>query len=214
MFELSDRHGFAIASDECYSEIYPDESAPPLGALQAARALGRPDFRRLLMFSSLSKRSNAPGLRSGFVAGDASLIKPFLHYRSYHGGAMSETVQAASVAAWSDEAHVRENRARYRAKFDALEPLLGDVLGIARPEGGFYFWATRAGAATTRLSSKACTLNIMCSRSPAASWRATSTGETRGAATCASPWSTPKRSASKRPGASGSSVNPPRGHND
>ncbi|MCL4746697.1 MAG: succinyldiaminopimelate transaminase [Burkholderiaceae bacterium] len=145
LFALSDRYGFAIASDECYSEIYPDESTPPLGALQAARSLGRPDFPRLMMFSSLSKRSNAPGLRSGFVSGDASLIKPFLHYRTYHGCAMSETVQAASLAAWGDEAHVRENRARYRAKFDALEPMLGDVLGITRPQGGFYFWARVPG---------------------------------------------------------------------
>ena len=145
LFALSDRYGFAIASDECYSEIYPDESAPPLGALQAARALGRDGFPRLLMFSSLSKRSNAPGLRSGFVAGDAALVRPFVHYRTYHGCAMSETVQAASLAAWSDEEHVRANRALYRAKFDALEPILADALEIARPQGGFYFWARVPG---------------------------------------------------------------------
>ncbi len=146
LFALSDRYGFAIASDECYSEIYLDESDPPLGALQAARALGRNDFERVLMFSSLSKRSNAPGLRSGFVAGDAALVKPFVHYRTYHGCAMSETVQAASLAAWSDEAHVRENRAKYRAKFDALEPILAADLGITRPDGGFYFWARVPGS--------------------------------------------------------------------
>jgi N-succinyldiaminopimelate aminotransferase len=145
LFELSDRHGFTIASDECYSEIYFDEANPPLGSLQAAQALGRPDFRRLLAFSSLSKRSNAPGMRSGFVAGDASLVRPYLLYRTYHGGAMSLTVQAASSAAWNDEAHVRENRRRYRAKFDALEPVLTGVLGTRRPEAGFYFWAQVPG---------------------------------------------------------------------
>lgn len=141
LFELSDRHGFVIASDECYSEIYLDEGQPPLGSLQAARSLGRDDFRRLLAFSSLSKRSNAPGMRSGFVAGDAQLIRPFLLYRTYHGSAMSLTVQAASVAAWSDEAHVIENRRRYREKFDALEPILAGVLDTRRPDAGFYFWA-------------------------------------------------------------------------
>jgi N-succinyldiaminopimelate aminotransferase len=141
LFELSDRHGFVIASDECYSEIYLDEENPPLGSLQAAQALNRPDFRRLVAFSSLSKRSNAPGMRSGFVAGDAALIRPFLLYRTYHGGAMSLTVQAASTAAWRDEGHVRENRRRYREKFDTLEPVLAPVLSVGRPEAGFYFWA-------------------------------------------------------------------------
>ena len=141
LFSLSDRHGFVIASDECYSEIYFDESHPPLGALQAARQLGRDDFRRLVVFSSLSKRSNVPGMRSGYVAGDAALIKPFLLYRTYHGSAMSLSVQKASVAAWADEAHVRENRSLYREKFDALEPLLADVLELRRPQAGFYFWA-------------------------------------------------------------------------
>jgi len=141
LFELSDRHGFVIASDECYSEIYFDEAAPPLGALAAAEALGRTDFRRLMAFSSLSKRSNAPGMRSGFVAGDAALIQSFLLYRTYHGSAMSPPVQAASVAAWGDEAHVRENRRMYREKFDALAPMLQGVLALRRPQAGFYFWA-------------------------------------------------------------------------
>lgn len=145
LFELSDRHGFVIASDECYSEIYFDEDRPPLGSLQAAQALGRRGFRRLLAFSSLSKRSNAPGMRSGFVAGDAELVRPYLLYRTYHGSAMSPAVQAASIAAWNDETHVRENRRRYRAKFDALEPLLAGVLDTARPQAGFYFWAAVPG---------------------------------------------------------------------
>lgn len=141
LFELSARHGFVIAADECYSEIYPDEAAPPEGALAAARALGLDGFERLLSFSSLSKRSSVPGLRSGFVAGDAALLARFLLLRSYNGGAMSLTVQAASVAAWSDEAHVVENRRLYRAKFDAVLPLLDGVLRVRRPEGGFFLWA-------------------------------------------------------------------------
>ena len=113
LFELSDRHGFVIASDECYSEIYFGDE-PPLGSLQAAAALGRSDFRRLIAFTSLSKRSNVPGMRSGFVAGDADLISKFLLYRTYHGSAMSTVVQRASIAAWNDEAHVATNRALYR----------------------------------------------------------------------------------------------------
>jgi len=140
LFELSDRHGFVIASDECYSEIWFGET-PPLGALQAARALGRDDFRRLVMFTSLSKRSNAPGLRSGFVAGDAALLRAFLHYRTYHGSAMSLPVQAASIAAWGDEAHVHDNRALYRAKFERVLPLLAPVLDVRLPDAGFYLWA-------------------------------------------------------------------------
>lgn len=145
LFELSDRHGFVIASDECYSEIYFDEAAPPLGALQAAQALGRTDWRRLVVFSSLSKRSNAPGLRSGFVAGDASVLRRFLLYRTYHGSAMGLPVQAASVAAWNDEAHVAANRALYRRKFDAVTPVLARVLETARPQAGFYLWARVPG---------------------------------------------------------------------
>ena len=141
LFELSDRYGFVIASDECYSEIYFDESQPPLGGLQAARQLGRDDYRNLVMFSSLSKRSNVPGMRSGFVAGDAAIIKQFLLYRTYQGGAMSPPVQAASIAAWGDEAHVRENRRLYREKFDRVTPLIARHLEVARPDAGFYLWA-------------------------------------------------------------------------
>ncbi len=140
LFELSDRHGFIIASDECYSEIYFDEGKPPLGALDAAQRLGRKDYARLVMFTSLSKRSNAPGMRSGFVAGDATLLKQFLLYRTYHGSAMSLAVQRASIAAWNDEAHVRENRRLYAGKFAAVLPLIQGRLKTERPEGGFYLW--------------------------------------------------------------------------
>ena len=140
LFELSDRHGFAIASDECYSEIYCDEARPPLGALDAAWRLGRRDFRRLAVFSSLSKRSNAPGMRSGFVAGDAALLKPYLLYRTYHGSAMSHSVQRASIAAWNDEGHVRENRRLYAEKYAAVLPLIQQHLKTEKPDGGFYLW--------------------------------------------------------------------------
>jgi N-succinyldiaminopimelate aminotransferase len=140
LFELSDRHGFVIASDECYSEIYFRDEAP-LGGLEAAMKLGRTDYKNLVMFTSLSKRSNVPGLRSGFVAGDAALIKPFLLYRTYHGGAMSPAVQAASVAAWGDETHVLDNRRQYREKFAQTMPLLEPVLDVALPDAAFYLWA-------------------------------------------------------------------------
>jgi N-succinyldiaminopimelate aminotransferase len=140
LFELSDQYGFAIAADECYSELYFDEAKPPLGALEAARRLGRDGFPRLVVFSSLSKRSNVPGMRSGFVAGDAQLLERFRLYRTYHGSAMSPTVQAASEAAWRDEAHVRENRALYQRKFAAGLPMLGAPLATYMPDGGFYFW--------------------------------------------------------------------------
>ncbi len=140
LFELSDRHGFVIASDECYSELYFDEARPPLGALQAARRLGRAGFPRLVVFSSLSKRSNAPGMRSGFVAGDAALLKSFLLYRTYHGSAMSLPVQQASIAAWRDEAHVRDNRRLYAEKFAAVLPMIEAPLSAYMPEGGFYLW--------------------------------------------------------------------------
>jgi len=140
LFELSDRHGFVIASDECYSEIYFREEAP-LGALQAARELGRDDLRRLIVLTSLSKRSNVPGMRSGFVAGDAAIVEAFLRYRTYHGSAMSPVVQAASVAAWNDEAHVVANRALYRTKFAQVTPMLAGVLDVALPDAGFYLWA-------------------------------------------------------------------------
>ncbi|MET0382258.1 MAG: succinyldiaminopimelate transaminase, partial [Burkholderiaceae bacterium] len=142
LFELSDRHGFVIASDECYSEIYSTpEGEAPLGGLEAARRLGRAGFRNLIVFTSLSKRSNVPGLRSGFVAGDAAVIKPFLLYRTYHGSAMSPVVQAASAAAWRDEAHVRDNRAEYRRKFAQVTPMLSGPLDVALPDAGFYLWA-------------------------------------------------------------------------
>ncbi|MCB2037354.1 MAG: succinyldiaminopimelate transaminase [Burkholderiaceae bacterium] len=140
LFELSDRHGFVIASDECYSEIYFRADAP-LGGLEAAVKLGRDDFRRLIMLTSLSKRSNVPGMRSGFVAGDASLVKPFLLYRTYHGSAMSPAVQAASVAAWGDEAHVIENRRLYREKFERVTPMLEQVMDVRLPDAAFYLWA-------------------------------------------------------------------------
>jgi len=138
LFELSERHGFVIASDECYSEIYFDR--PPLGALQAAQELGRKDYRRLVVFSSLSKRSNCPGMRSGFAAGDAALLKKFLLYRTYHGSAMSLAVQQASIAAWNDERHVEENRRLYAEKFRAVLPLVKPPLRAAMPQGGFYLW--------------------------------------------------------------------------
>lgn len=141
LFTLADRHGFVIAADECYSEIYSDEAAPPLGALSAAMQLGRSDYRQLVVFSSLSKRSNVPGLRSGFVAGDAAILKKFLLYRTYHGGAMSPAVQAASIAAWNDEAHVRDNRRLYAEKFAAVTPLIAQHLPCAIPDAGFYLWA-------------------------------------------------------------------------
>ena len=140
LFELSDRYGFVIASDECYSEIYGDEDAPPLGGLEAATRLGH-SFDRLVMFSSLSKRSNVPGLRSGFVAGSAELLKQFLLYRTYHGCAMPPPTQAASVAAWRDEDHVRENRRQYREKFKQVTPLLSDCLTVQAPDASFYLWA-------------------------------------------------------------------------
>ncbi len=140
LFELSDRHGFVIASDECYSEIY-FRDEPPLSGLEAAWKLGRQDFRNLVAFTSLSKRSNVPGLRSGFVAGDAAWIKPFLLYRTYHGGAMSPAVQSASAAAWNDEVHVIENRRMYREKFAQVTPVLGGVMDVALPDAAFYLWA-------------------------------------------------------------------------
>jgi N-succinyldiaminopimelate aminotransferase len=145
LFEYADRYGFVIASDECYTDIYPDEAHPPLGGMEAALRLGRPDYRNLVVFVSLSKRSNAPGLRSGAVAGDARLLERFLLYRTYHGSAMSLTVQHASIAAWNDEAHVLDNRALYREKFATVTPLLAPVLGVSEPDAGFYLWARVPG---------------------------------------------------------------------
>lgn len=140
LIHLADRHDFIIAADECYSEIYFDETAPPVGLLQAAAHLGRDDYRRCVVFHSLSKRSNLPGLRSGFIAGDRDLIAKFLLYRTYHGCAMPLHHQAASIKAWADEEHVRHNRALYRQKFDAVLPLLEDVLELSKPDAGFYLW--------------------------------------------------------------------------
>ena len=140
IFDLQNRHGFVIASDECYSEIY-FQGEPPLGGLEAAVKLGRRDFRKLVAFTSLSKRSNVPGMRSGFVAGDADLLKAFLLYRTYHGSAMALPVQAASVAAWDDEAHVVANRDMYRKKFAEVTPLLATVMDVRLPDAGFYLWA-------------------------------------------------------------------------
>ena len=140
LFALSERYGFVIAADECYSEIYFDEAKPPLGALQAAHELGR-GFERLVIFSSLSKRSNVPGMRSGFVAGDARILEKFLLYRTYHGCAMNPAVQAASIAAWNDEAHVVENRRLYAEKFQAVTPLLQRSLEVKMPDAAFYLWA-------------------------------------------------------------------------
>ena len=143
LFALSDKYGFIIASDECYSEIYFDEANPPIGGLQAAKLLGRSN-ERLVMFSSLSKRSNVPGMRSGFVAGDAQILKKFLLYRTYHGCAMAPPVQTASVAAWNDEAHVLDNRNQYREKFAACTPLISEVLETGMPDASFYLWAKTA----------------------------------------------------------------------
>ena len=141
LFELSDRYGFVIASDECYSEIYFEEGKPPLGSLQAAAQLGRDRYERLVMFCSLSKRSSVPGMRSGFVAGDADVLEKFLLYRTYHGTAMSVAVQHASIAAWQDEAHVVENRRLYAQKFVQATPLVASRLPCSIPDAAFYLWA-------------------------------------------------------------------------
>ena len=138
LFDLSDRYGFIIAADECYSEIYFE--TPPLGALEAAHILGRTDYRNLVIFSSLSKRSNVPGMRSGFVAGDANVLQKFMLYRTYHGCAMNPAVQAASIAAWQDEVHVEENRKLYTEKFIQVSKILNNVLRVRLPEAGFYLW--------------------------------------------------------------------------
>jgi N-succinyldiaminopimelate aminotransferase len=148
LFDLSDRFGFVIASDECYSEIY-FRDEPPLGGMEAAVKLGRTDFKNLISLTSLSKRSNLPGMRSGFVAGDAAIMAKFLLYRTYHGCAMSPVVQAASLAAWRDEAHVVDNRALYKAKFAQVTPVLAEVLDVALPDAGFYLWAKVKGDDTT-----------------------------------------------------------------
>jgi len=140
LLALADRYDFVIASDECYSELYFDEARPPTSLLQACTELGRADFHRCVVFHSLSKRSNLPGLRSGFVAGDARLIAGFLRYRTYHGCAMPIPFQLASIAAWEDESHVRRNRELYRQKFDAVLEVLDGNLPVERPQAGFYLW--------------------------------------------------------------------------
>ncbi|WP_205962809.1 succinyldiaminopimelate transaminase [Pararobbsia silviterrae] len=155
LFALSDKYGFVIASDECYSEIYFDEDRVPLGSLEAARALGR-DATRLVVLSSLSKRSNVPGMRSGFVAGDAAILKRFLLYRTYHGCALSPVWQSASVAAWGDEAHVVENRAMYAAKFKTVTPMIASVLDVKLPDAAFYLWVDvrRSGLSDTEFAKR------------------------------------------------------------
>jgi N-succinyldiaminopimelate aminotransferase len=159
LFALSERYGFVIAADECYSEIYHGEEKP-LGAMQAAHILGLATtdtpYARLVVFSSLSKRSNVPGMRSGFVAGDAAILKKFLLYRTYHGSAMSLSVQAASIAAWNDETHVEQNREQYRAKFAAITPLLQEVMDVELPDAGFYLWAdvSRSGLSDTEFAQR------------------------------------------------------------
>jgi N-succinyldiaminopimelate aminotransferase len=140
LIDLAERHDFVIASDECYSEIYFDEAKPPVGLLQAAANMGNTDYRRCVVFHSLSKRSNAPGLRSGFVAGDAARLARFLRYRTYHGCAMPLQHQHASIAAWSDETHVGENRLLYQQKFTAVLDILDGCLDVERPDAGFYLW--------------------------------------------------------------------------
>ncbi len=146
LIRLAEQHDFIIAADECYSELYFDESTPPVGLLQAAADMGNTAYRRCAVFHSLSKRSNAPGLRSGFVAGDAEIIAQFLRYRTYHGCAMPAQHQHASIAAWRDEEHVRHNRTLYREKFDAALEILQPVLTVNRPDAGFYLWAGTPGS--------------------------------------------------------------------
>ena len=155
LFALSDRYGFVIASDECYSEIYFDEAKPPLGGLEAAHKLGR-GFERLVMLSSLSKRSNVPGMRSGFVAGDAAILKQFLLYRTYHGAALSPVWQTASITAWNDETHVRENREKYVRKFSTVTPMIAEVLDVRLPDAAFYLWANvaRTGLSDTAFAQR------------------------------------------------------------
>lgn len=149
LIRLADAHDFIIAADECYSEIYREDGPAPVGLLEACAGLGRDDYSRCLAFHSLSKRSNLPGLRSGFVAGDAALLQQFLSYRTYHGCAMPVHHQHASIAAWQDEDHVRENRAAYQAKFAAVVPILQQVLDVEAPEAGFYLWPKTPGSDET-----------------------------------------------------------------
>ena len=140
LIDLAEKHDFIIASDECYSEVYVDEASPPPGLLQAAAEMGNNDYKRCVVFNSLSKRSNAPGLRSGYAAGDADVLQPFYRYRTYHGCAMPLPTQAASIKAWADEVHVQNSRDLYREKFDAVLDILDGVLPMAQPDAGFYLW--------------------------------------------------------------------------
>ena len=200
VFALSDRHGIIIASDECYSEIYFDESAPPLGGLQAAHRLGRNGFPRLVAFGSLSKRSNVPGMRSGYVAGDAAILEKFLLYRTYHGSAMSLAIQAASRAAWEDEAHVRENRRLYREKFEAFTSLLRGAAPVSMPEAAFYIWL-RTPMPDTEFACRlyeACSVTVL----PGSLLAREARGVNPAQASCGSHWCQPPRSASKPRGVS------------
>ena len=140
LINLAQQYNFVIASDECYSELYFDEDQPPVGLLQAAAQMGNSAYKHCVVFHSLSKRSNAPGMRSGFIAGDAEILAKFLLYRTYHGCAMPPPFQAASVAAWQDETHVRANRDQYRAKFEAVLEILSPVMAVKKPDAGFYLW--------------------------------------------------------------------------
>ncbi len=141
LLHLAEKHDFIIASDECYSEIYPDENNPPVGLLDIAAQIGNTDYKRCVVFHSLSKRSNAPGLRSGFIAGDAEILTKFLLYRTYHGCAMSPPTQVASIAAWNDEKHVIDNREQYRQKFAAVLDILAPIMDVKQPDASFYLWA-------------------------------------------------------------------------
>ena len=152
LLELADQYDFIIAADECYSEIYPDEANPPLGLLQVCARSGRDDFSRCVVFHSLSKRSNLPGLRSGFVAGDAEILRQFLLYRTYHGSAMSLPTQLASIAAWRDEQHVLENRVSYREKFNTVLPILSPWLSVEQPDASFYLWPEVPGPSDTEFT--------------------------------------------------------------
>ena len=140
LLKLADKFDFIIAADECYSEIYLNEDSPPIGLLQAAANLGRDDYRHCVVFHSLSKRSNVPGMRSGFIAGDGELIQTFLRYRTYHGCSMPLYTQMASIIAWQDEDHVRDNRILYRQKFDAVLNILKPVMNVTKPDASFYLW--------------------------------------------------------------------------
>lgn len=138
LIQLSDQYNFVIASDECYSELWFDQA--PVGLLEVCAEIGRDNYKNCIVFHSLSKRSNLPGMRSGFVAGDAELLKPYLKFRTYHGAAMPVQHQLASIAAWNDEAHVEENRQQYRAKFNLFQSELGQLIPLKKPDAGFYYW--------------------------------------------------------------------------